>query len=255
MTRTDLLHYACALIAWFLTTVHIYLVNGIADGVNDRINEVGRPLSRGELDPADAVRVAKGIAVVALALGLVVSPLMFGLVLAFLALGYAYSVPPLRLSRNWAGSSVVVTLGGLCTYLAGAVAVGAPFTPDLIVFSVVMSLWMGLVGAVVKDFSDVDGDRAAQRRVLTLQVREMRLRTWVSIVVAIVAAGLAIAAYRLPDLTYPCVAMLFGAGMVIGATLTTRYRDPRPVSRRPYRAFMVTQMAANVGAMLSGVPV
>ncbi|MFF2555346.1 UbiA family prenyltransferase [Nocardia sp. NPDC058058] len=247
--------YLCALAAWFLATVHVYLLNGIADSVNDRVNEVGRPVGRGELDPRDAATAAWVIAAAALGLAVFVGLTMTVLVIAFLALGYAYSMPPFRLSRTWAGSGVIVTLGGLCTYLAGAVATGAPRTADLIVFAVAMSLWMGLVGAVVKDFSDVAGDRAAHRRVLTLLVGEMRLRTSISVAAAAVAGGLAIGAYHLPVLEYPCAVVIFGAAMVIGNTLTTRYRDPRPVSRRPYRAFMITQMAANAGAVLSVLPV
>ncbi|MFE3028230.1 UbiA prenyltransferase family protein [Nocardia tengchongensis] len=252
---TAWIDYAVALAAWFLTTVCVYLMNGIADGENDRINGVGRPISRGALDPRDAATVVQLTAVVALLLGLHIGISMAALVLAFLTLGYLYSMPPTQLSRSWFGSSAIVTLGGLCTYLAGGVAIRAQLTPDPVVFAVAMSLWMGLVGAVVKDFSDVAGDRAAQRRVLTLLVGEMPLRKSVAAATCGVATGLAVGASHLPSLQCACIPMLFGAAIVVGYTLTTRYRDPRPVSRRPYRAFMITQMAANVGALISGVPV
>ncbi|MFE3001013.1 UbiA family prenyltransferase [Nocardia sp. NPDC059246] len=252
---TAWIDYSWAVAAWFLTTVCVYLMNGIADGVNDRINGVGRPIGRGDLDPRDAAAVTQLAAIAALVLALHVGITMAVLVSVFLALGYLYSVPPIQLSRTWAGSSAIVTVGGLCTYLAGGVAIRAQLTPDLVVFAVVMSLWMGLIGAVVKDFSDVAGDRAAQRRVLTLLVGEMPLRRWVSLAALGVATGLAVGASRLPTLECPCVPMMFGAALVAGYTLTTRYRDPRPVSRRPYRAFMITQLAANLGALISGLPV
>ncbi|WP_433665951.1 UbiA family prenyltransferase [Nocardia sp. CA-136227] len=247
--------YLWAVATWLLTTTCVYLMNGMADRENDRINGVGRPIGRGDLHPRDAATVTGLLAVAALALALHVGIGMAALVLAFLALGYLYSAPPFQLSRTWAGSSSIVTLGGICTYAAGGVAVRAQLVPDLVIFAVVMSLWMGLIGAVVKDFSDVAGDRAAQRRVLTLVVGEMPLRRSVSIVALGVATGLAVGASRLPALQCPCVPMLFGAIAVACCTLTTRYRDPRPVSRRPYRAFMVTQIAANFGALIGSVPV
>ncbi|MEU1205267.1 UbiA family prenyltransferase [Nocardia sp. NPDC005825] len=247
--------YSCAITAWFLATVCVYLMNGIADGVNDRINGVGRPIGRGDLHPGDAGAVTQLAAIVALLLAVHVGIAMAALVSAFLVLGYLYSTPPIQLSRTWGGSSAIVTLGGLCTYLAGGVAIRAQLTPDLVVFAVVMSLWMGLIGAVVKDFSDVAGDRAAQRRVLTLLVGETPLRRWVSLAAVGVATGLAVGASRLPNLECPCVPMAFGAALVVGHTLTTSYRDPRPVSRRPYRAFMFTQLTTNLGALINGIAV
>jgi len=62
-----------------------------------------------------------------------------------------------------------------------------------------------------------------------------------------------LAAGHIPGLGPACACLLVGAAMVGYFTLTTHYRDPRRLSRRPYHAFMATQFAANaamgVGAL------
>lgn len=245
--------YACALLSWLFATVCIYLANGIADGANDRINGVGRPISRGELAPAQALPIAVGAAVGAVVLGALAGPIPALLVCAFLTLGYAYSAPPFQLRRGWLGSTSVVVAGGLLTYAAGVVAVGARPTPTLVAFAVAMSLWMGCVGAVTKDFSDVDGDRIARPRTLIALLAEWPLRRLVAALATLIALGILVAAQQIPGLVPICACLLPGAAAVGYLTLTTRHHHPRRLSRRPYHAFMATQLAANAAMGLSGV--
>lgn len=245
--------YGCGLLSWFLATVCIYLANGIADGANDRINGVGRPIGRGDLLPTQALPVAVGAAVGALLLGALAGPIPTVLVCAFLAIGYAYSAPPFQLRRGWLGSTSVVVAGGLLTYAAGVVAVGARPTPTLVAFAVAMSLWMGCIGAVTKDFSDVDGDRGARPRTLIALVAEWPLRRFVAAVATLIALGILFAAQQIPGLVPTCACLLPGAVAVGYLTLTTRHHHPRRRSRRPYHAFMATQFAANAAMGLSGL--
>jgi 4-hydroxybenzoate polyprenyltransferase len=242
--------FTLSLLAWVLATLYTYLINGAMDVREDRVNRLARPIGRGALDPATARVVATLCAVLALLCGLASGTAVAALVAVFLGLGYAYSVPPLRLSRNTVGAATVIILGGILTYCAGHLAMGLPPTLSTVVFGVAMSLWMGLVGAVVKDLSDVRGDIAAGRRTLTTRVREAALRRGVAVVaVALGAAFVGTAAALTPRLLAPAVVVLAGACCVAYFALTTHSTDGRRHSRRPYRAFMVTQYLAHVALL------
>ena len=112
------------------------------------------------------------------------------------------------------------------------------------IFAVAMSCWMGLVGALAKDFTDVYGDAVVGRRTLAV-VRGLR-RTAVRLSVNAVGVGVGflVAAWSFaPVLLAPAVAVTVGATLVVAGCFRRTDGGPR---RRPYRAFMATQYAAHV---------
>lgn len=248
--RDRLLPYALALSAWVCATLFTYLINGAMDVTEDRVNGLTRPIGRGDLDAATAYAMAWVFAALALTLGFVSGTAVVAPLVVFLALGYAYSVPPLRLNRTSYGSMAVVVLGGLLTYYAGWLAVGLPLRLPAVLFGLAMSVWMGLPGAVVKDLSDIRGDRAGGRRTLATRCREVPLRRGVAFATTALGVVFAlVATVTARQILASASVVLVGACCVASSTLTTHSTDGRRRSRRPYRAFMVTQYLAHVALL------
>ncbi|HVQ92015.1 MAG TPA: UbiA family prenyltransferase [Mycobacteriales bacterium] len=236
---------AVGLAGWLLGVVAVYVLNGVTDVAGDRANGSCRPIAAGRLSVAEARAVTAaagaGAVLTAAALGL---PFLL-LQLGFLAVGAAYSVAPFRLKDTTAGAAVAVVLLGFLTYLAGAVATGQQPTGILLVFATAMSAWMGGVGAVAKDFSDVRGDAAAGRRTLVIRWGDRRARAAVSASAAAIGIGMLALVAWYPGLLGPAVAVALGAVAVLAVTLRPAPAATGP-GRRPYRMFMLTQYAANL---------
>jgi 4-hydroxybenzoate polyprenyltransferase len=233
---------------WQLAILAVYLFNGVMDVSEDRVNHSGRPIARGSLDP----RTALGVTLCAAALALAGSALLGGqfawTVPAILVLGYLYSGPPFCLKARIFGTSMVASLGGMLTYYSGYLGNGGHLADaTLPVFAVAMSLWMGLVGGLSKDFSDAAGDAAAGRRTAVVSYGPTRARIAVAVIaVALGATFLGVAAAGVPALLIPAAATALGATWVAVLSLAGRTTGDRQVLRRPYRAFMVTQYAVHV---------
>lgn len=236
-------------LAWLLVTWSIYLVNGVADQVEDISNGSRRPIARGELDSAAARRLAIALGVCGLVAAASVSGLMLALAWLLLAVGWAYSTGPRPLQRTIAGVQLCVVSGGLFTYLAGAHAADASLTPALLVFAVAMSAWMG-VGGLAKDLSDVVGDRRAGRRTLPVVRGERTARTVVAVAAAVVGAGFLLGALVFaPALLAAAAVALAGAFALGAAALGPWSRAGLDAPRLPYRIFMATQYSVHALAL------
>lgn len=238
-----LLMCACA-------TIFVYLFNGVADVTEDRVNGSQRPIARGDLDPAVASRVACGSAVVATVLGFVLSQVTGFLVIALLICGYLYSGRPFYLKRFTWGTIAIATLGGVITYAGGYSVVpdGPGGGTPLVIFVGVMSLWMGVVGGMSKDLSDVVGDRVAGRRTTVVRWGQTHARLVIAGAALCCGGGSLLLAARLaPVLLGAALALAVGACGVAALTLSRRPATNRSERRRPYYLFMITQYAAHLG--------
>ncbi|MEV0230727.1 UbiA family prenyltransferase [Nonomuraea sp. NPDC050786] len=243
--------------AWECAVVFVYLLNGVTDVVEDRVNVSGRPIARGELPPGQARRFACLAAGVALLAGAALGLWFVAAVAGFLLLGYLYNAPPCQLKRHPAGAVATVTLGGLLTYWAGLVS-GEGLTGDArpllaaAVLAVAMSLWMGLVGTSTKDFSDVAGDAAAGRRSAADLFGATAVRGGVGLAaVALGGAFLWVSAALTPVLVTAAAVTLSGAVVLAGLAVSPLSRGSRTAARRPYRAFMVTQYGAHLAVAVT----
>ncbi|MFH8348997.1 UbiA family prenyltransferase [Streptomyces sp. NPDC018045] len=244
--------FAVAAAAWTCATTYVYLINGVHDAPEDRLNSNGRPISSGRLSPERAKVIAWGLAALALllaALGPV--PYLTALVAAQLLCGYAYSAPRIALKRRTSTAVLcILALGGL-TFAAGWACAGGGSRAALpvLVFGTVMTLWMGAVGAMVKDLSDLAGDAAAGRRTALIRWGERRARMICAINPLLLGvAYTAVAATAVPVLLPSALLLLCGALATAALTATTSSSEPRNRSRLPYRAFMFTQYAACTAA-------
>jgi 4-hydroxybenzoate polyprenyltransferase len=235
-----------AALSWLATTWAVYLLNGVADVVEDRANGSTRPIALGELDPDTATRIVRVLAAAGLVLGLIVSPTMLLIVALMLAVGWAYSRGPYPLKQNMVGFLTSVIALGLLTYLAGwsAVGIGVPHG-SMLLFGVMMSLWMGLAGST-KDLSDTIGDRMAGRRTLPVMLGERSARLVMAVAASVVGWTFVVGAARFGHLLP--VAIVVGAGSAALALVALGFsgNGGRSTGRRPYRVFMTTQYAAHL---------
>jgi len=239
-------------VVWECGVVFVYLFNGAMDVAEDQINLSGRPIARGILRPATAGRVAAGFAVAAVLGGFALGRTLGLLVSALLVLGCLYSGPPFYLKRGVASGGITGSLGGLVTYVAGCAVVGGAVIPSTAaIFALAMSVWMGLVGSITKDLSDVAGDAAAGRRTAALMFGETKARLAASgAALAVGAVFLVTAAPIVTPLAWPAVTVECGALALAAVSLPKFSAGNSTRCRRPYRAFMVTQYAAHL-ALLS----
>lgn len=154
---------------WF---VHATVLNDRADEAIDRVNLTGargRPLVAG-LATRGQLLVLGNLAGAAALAGAAVLGWPVAVVAAVgLALNWAYSLPPLRISSRGAVASLLLPLGYVCLpYLVGSLAVGPGLDGRGV--ALLAGLYVTFVGRIVlKDFRDVRGDALFGKRTFLLR--------------------------------------------------------------------------------------
>jgi 4-hydroxybenzoate polyprenyltransferase len=248
-------------VVWMLAILFAYLLNGVADVREDKANGSPRPIATGALPSASATAVAAAAAVLALGGAALLGPVMTLSVVALIALGHAYSMPPLALKRHALGGPVTGMAAVFFTYLAGYAGTTQWSAPSggAIAFAVVMALWVGLVGTFAKDLPDVPGDAAAGRRTVGVLYGETLLRRAAVASAACLCGMLWSATAFAPELTPSAWALTGGAAAVAALALSRMTQGVRTAKRRVYRAFMAAQyvthvcLLVSVGVTLDGV--
>jgi homogentisate phytyltransferase/homogentisate geranylgeranyltransferase len=159
------------------TGVNIAIVgiNQLTDIEIDRVNKPHLPLAAGELSPEAAWRIVAVAAALPVVLGLTQGALETGAVLAALAIGAAYSLPPVRLKRFPVAAALCIsgvrsTVVNLGMYGHFALAFGGTLTITAPVWALtVFVLPFSFAIAVLKDVPDMEGDR--RYRIATFTVR------------------------------------------------------------------------------------
>lgn len=141
-TLTNWWVWGSALI-WGCAVWAVYLLNGITDVMEDRINFSSRPIARGALSPRTAAFGVAILTMLSLAGAFAAGSPSWWSVGSLLALGWLCSAPPLRLKRWPVGLVVVVVPAALLTFYAGYETNGGKENQlDILVFALVMALWM-----------------------------------------------------------------------------------------------------------------
>lgn len=180
-------HYptlAWALVACLAANVYITGLNQLTDVGIDRINKPYLPLASG----AYTMRQGRTIVLVCLMLALVIAaffpPYLLATVYLSIALGTAYSLPPLRLKRFpfWAAFCILAVRGLIVNVLlylhfrssfGGGTELPASIwllTALIFVFSIIIA-WF-------KDLPDTEGDAAYQIRTLSLSLGRQKVWQW-----------------------------------------------------------------------------
>ncbi|UNO40793.1 UbiA family prenyltransferase [Streptomyces sp. MST-110588] len=249
-------------LSWHLATVSAYVYNGVCDVDGDRVNGSPRPIARGLLAVGTARRLVAAYGGAALVLAAFDGPVCTLATAGMLLLGWLYSARGIAWKNTTRGAGTCVFLMGLLAYTDGCfcVADGHVSWP-LVIVAVSMSLWMGLVGAVVKDFGDLAGDLADGRRTMYARGSGRSARRAGAVGATAVGAGFLAAALALAPEVWPAAALACAGGVVValyclvpGLTRWTAGRlphlDPRTLRRLPYRVFMVTQYAVHLCLLL-----
>ena len=252
---SDLVAIAGAAVVWWSAVVAVYLFNGLMDATEDRVNGSRRPIASGIVDPDTARRWVAVFTVVTVAGAALLGGGILLCALLLLACGYAYSGPPFFFKRRPLLATTVALAGGLVTYAAGYIAShpsgSARGSGSLILLAVAMSMWMGLIGCITKDFSDTDGDAAAKRRTLTLLLGTRRANRVVSLLALTLGLLFLTAAQEWARALVPAAVLTcLGAGILAAVALSgLSHGGGRDRLRRPYRVFMTTQYCAHVAVI------
>jgi 4-hydroxybenzoate polyprenyltransferase len=236
---------------WVCVTLSVYILNGVMDVEEDRINSSSRPVARGKLSVAQAAGVAGGLAVLSVVGSFALGSLMVCSVVVALALGWLYSGPPFYLKRRPTGWAILGIIAALITYNAGyASNGGGGDVRSFLVFATVMALWLGIVSQM-KDLSDIEGDKQAGRRSGPVVWGENVARLVFSGVALSLGGGYILAsALFAPSLLIPAFVLAFGAVAIAVIALGPWSRGDKTKRRRPYKAFMLTQYGANLAVVV-----
>ncbi|MGV4985738.1 UbiA family prenyltransferase [Streptomyces sp. NRAIS4] len=242
-----------ALASWIFSNMFVYLLNGLMDVTEDRINGSQRPIAAGLLSISQATRVAVLFAVLGVALTLL-TPLPACLTLiGHLVLGWLYSGPPLYAKRHPLASSSILVLAGICCYAAGywATGAGAP-NAETLIFVLAMSLAMGIVGVPVKDLSDIEGDRAAGRRSWPVLWGERNARIAICCVALAMGLAFLLATFIVAPRVVGASAVTMAGFSAIGVIVLSRLgKGSRSKRRRAFRVFIIGAYCAHVACILN----
>ncbi|MFD2121936.1 UbiA family prenyltransferase [Streptomyces cirratus] len=238
------------LAAWWCAVACAYLLNGVTDVREDRANGSRRPIARGDLPVRTAAAVTTLLAVTALVLGGLAGSGVLGWVVGFLLLGWAYSASPRR-----AGQAVERAVRG------GGVRPGR----DLVRgrcrggrdrvdrYGRGVRLRDGGLDGLGRLRGQGPGGRrrgrGGGRRTVAVVHGVVAARALaVAGAVLVGAAGTAAAALWAPLALVGVVPVAVGAVWVVARVVRDARRESadRTQRRDAYRAFMVTQYAANL---------
>jgi homogentisate phytyltransferase / homogentisate geranylgeranyltransferase len=172
---TAAFHGFWTLVAAISVNVFIVGINQISDVEIDRVNKPFLPIAAGELTRERAWLIVAAAGILPLVLGLTQGALETAAVAAALAVGAAYSVPPLRFKRFPLVASLcvsgvraaIVNLGVTAHFTS---ALGGETTIPAAVWALTaFVLPFSLAIAILKDVPDAEGDRAYT--ILTFTVR------------------------------------------------------------------------------------
>jgi homogentisate phytyltransferase/homogentisate geranylgeranyltransferase len=169
-------HLFWTLVAAVAVNVYIVGINQITDVEIDRVNKPFLPIAAGELSLERAWLIVAACGILPVGLALTQGAAETAAVVAALAIGTAYSVPPVRLKRFAIAASLcvsgvrsaIVNLGVAAHFTAALGTQGATIPPGVWALTAFV-LPFSLAIAILKDVPDAEGDRA--HTILTFTVR------------------------------------------------------------------------------------
>jgi homogentisate phytyltransferase/homogentisate geranylgeranyltransferase len=151
--------------ACLLGNLYIVGLNQLEDIAIDRVNKPHLPLAAGEFSVADGNLIVAIAGLGAVVLALIGGPWLLATVGLSLAIGTAYSLPPLRLKRFpfWASVCILAVRGAIVNlglFLHISDRLNLPLTiPNTVWALTVFILLFSIAIALFKDIPDIEGDR------------------------------------------------------------------------------------------------
>lgn len=177
-----------AWVACLCGNVYIVGLNQLEDVEIDKINKPHLPLASGEFTRAEGQLIVMLAGILALVIAWFTGPFLLGMVALSLAIGTAYSLPPIRLKQFpfWAAVCIFSVRGtivnlGLFLHFNWALEQPASIPPAVWVLSVFILVFTFAI-AIFKDIPDLEGDRLYNISTFTIQLGQQavfNLALWV----------------------------------------------------------------------------
>ena len=188
-----------AWIACLCGNIYIVGLNQLEDVAIDRINKPHLPLASGEFSWRTGQIIIAVMGTLALLLAWLMGPFLFGMVSISLAIGTAYSLPPIRLKRFpfWAALCIfsvrgaIVNLGLFLHFIW--VWQGSQVIPPSVWVLTLFILVFTFAIAIFKDIPDMEGDRQYHITTFTIALGKQRVFNLARWVLTVCYLGIAIA--------------------------------------------------------------
>jgi homogentisate phytyltransferase / homogentisate geranylgeranyltransferase len=218
------------LLAALCVNVAIVGLNQLTDVEIDRVNKPRLPIAAGDLSPAAAARIVAVATLVPVVLALTQGLLEIAAVAAALAVGAAYSLPPVRLKRFPVAAalsisgvrSIAVNLG---VYGHFALAFGGGIAPAVWALTAFV-LPFSFAIAVLKDVPDLEGDRRFSIATFTVRMGQRAAARLGVGALVLAYAGMIVAGPLLLDDVQPVVLAVTHAAALALLLLWYRRADP-----------------------------
>ena len=198
--------------SWFLPLLaclcgNVYIVglNQLEDVAIDRINKPHLPLASGEFSRPQGIAIVTVTGILAILLAALQGPYLLGMVGLSLAIGTAYSLPPIRLKRFpfWASLCIFSVRGaivnlGLFLHFNN----GFPIPPKVWALTLFVLVFTFAI-AIFKDIPDMEGDRQYDISTFTLRVGQRTVFDLSRWVLTACYLGMVAAAFWLPSVNAP----------------------------------------------------
>jgi homogentisate phytyltransferase/homogentisate geranylgeranyltransferase len=200
------------LLAAWCVNVYIVGINQLEDVEIDRVNKPFLPLAAGALGMTAARRIVAACAVVPTVLALTQGAVELAGVLAGLAVGTAYSVPPLRLKRfpllaalSITGVRAVVVNLAIALHFGQSLGDGSWTVPREVWALCLFVVPFAFAISILKDLPDAEGDRRFRIATFTLRLGPRRVLGMAMASLTAGYVGMAVAGPLLLDGTQPVV--------------------------------------------------
>jgi homogentisate phytyltransferase / homogentisate geranylgeranyltransferase len=234
-------HLLWVIVAGSGVNLAIVGVNQITDVAIDRVNKPHLPLAAGELTREGAWRIVFVAALLPLVLGLTQGALETGAVVAALAVGAAYSLPPVRLKRFPIAAALCIagvraTVVNLGMYGHFSLAFGGSLDiPPSVWALTAFVLPFSFAIAVLKDVPDMEGDRRYRIATFTVRLGPRRAARLGLAALAIAYLGMAVLGPLLVSDAQPAV--LTGGHVAALVLLLTWARRADPADPAAFTGF------------------
>lgn len=172
----SLLSVVGAWIACLSGNVYIVGLNQLQDVEIDKINKPHLPVASGEFTQRTGEIIVILTGVFALCLSWLLGPFLFGMVAISLAIGTAYSLPPIRLKRFpfWAAICIFSVRGAIVNlglFLHFSWVLQAKQSIPLVVYALTAFILVFTIAiAIFKDIPDMEGDRQYNISTFTIEL-------------------------------------------------------------------------------------
>ena len=231
----DPFSWVLPLLACLCGNVYIVGLNQLEDVEIDLINKPHLPLASGEFSRTQGIAIVAITGILAILLAALQGRYLLGMVGLSLAIGTAYSLPPIRLKRFpfWASLCIFSVRGaivnlGLFLHFNN----GFPIPPKVWALTLFVLVFTFAI-AIFKDIPDMEGDRQYNISTFTLRVGQKAVFNLSRWVLTVCYLGMVVAAFWLPSVNAPflIVSHLLLVGVLWIRSQKVDLHEPREVAK------------------------